>query len=131
MGVTAVAAHHSGKNMRTIALGTVLAVALAGCGNPTAPKEEAPAKVQTPVGTISYTGGDGSSVEHAVVINGAKGEDDGVRAEYTWLRQHYHAYRLLRQGLRNVNGHAYDQMDIATSEGNRSVFFDITSYYGK
>jgi hypothetical protein len=117
--------------MRTIVLAILLPVMLAGCGNPSSPKAEAPAKDQTPVGTISYTGGDGLSVEHAVVINGATGEGDGVKAEYTWLRQHYQAYRLLRQGLRNENGRAYDEMDIATPEGNRSVFFDITSFYGK
>ncbi len=119
--------------MKTIAIGLVLIALLAGCRSSAPP----PAAQATPAsepetGEVTYSGGDGSSREQAVVIRGAKGEADGVKAEYTWLRRRFSAHRVLRQAVVSLNGRVYDQMDIATSDGNRqSVFFDITFFYGK
>lgn len=102
-----------------------------GCGSqkPTAPP--APPNSSTAAQQVSYSGGDGSNLERAIVITGAKGEEEGIKAEYDWLRAHYPVYRLLRQGLRSVNGRAYDQLDIRTPQGEKPVFFEITSFYGK
>jgi hypothetical protein len=109
----------------------VLVAALVGCANPRPQQPDTPARVQSTSRAPTYAGGDGSSLEHAVVINGAKGESDGVQAEYVWLRRHYPTHRLLRQAVKSVGGRMYDQMDLATPEGERSAFFDITAFYGK
>jgi hypothetical protein len=83
-------------------------------------------------GTVTFYGGDGSSIEKAVIICGASGESAGIAAEHLWLREHYPSCRLTLQGLRDANGHAYDKMDILTADGQpRSVFFDITSFFGQ
>jgi hypothetical protein len=113
------------------AIWIVLVAAVAGCASPNPPQPAAPATTQSTSQAPTYAGGDGSSLEHAVVINGAKGESDGVQAEYVWLRRHYPTHRLLRQAVKSVGGRMYDQMDMATPEGERSVFFDITAFYGK
>ena len=82
-------------------------------------------------GNVTYSGGDGSSIENAVVVNAAN-EDQGVRAEYAWLQDHYAGYHGGNQFLRTDKGHSYDQLDIVTKEGqNRSVYFDITPFFGK
>src|SRR5271168_4275084 len=50
-----------------------------------APKSE-PARPQGVPGTsIRFTGGAGSSLKDAIVIEGAQGEVDGVRSEYQYL----------------------------------------------
>lgn len=76
-------------NTRAIAIAIALVVTLAGCGRLGPPQQDAPAKAQTTSPTISYAGGDGSSLEQAVAISGARGEEDGIEAEYSWLRRHY------------------------------------------
>ena len=80
----------------------------------------------------AFSGGDGSSIQQAVVITGATGEKTGIRAEYIWLHEHYPGYRLRLQRLRNEEMKAYDEMRIITSDGkSRTIFFDITSFFGK
>ncbi len=118
------------NKMRIVAVGLTLAVVVAGCGKSNPPQAQPP-KAEIASQGISYTGGDGSSLEHAIVITGAKGESDGVKAEYGWLRQHHPTYRLLRQAVRSAGERIYDQMDITTPEGEKTVFFEITSFYGK
>ncbi|MBC8095103.1 MAG: hypothetical protein H7Y43_04760 [Akkermansiaceae bacterium] len=80
----------------------------------------------------TFSGGDGSTIKQAVVITEATGVKTGVRAEYGWLHQHYPGYRLRGQGLRHQGGRSYDEMRIVTADGkSRTVFFDITSFFGK
>ena len=81
--------------------------------------------------TVSFAGGDGSSVESAVLIKGAT-ESTGVQAEYGWLAQHYPRYRMGEQSLQKHGARLYDAMEITTSDGTRkTVYFDISEFYGK
>jgi len=86
---------------------------------------------------IHFEGGDGSSIDKAIVIRGARGEGDGVQAEYWYLAQLYGpkgaGHDVLQQSLLNKNGHAYDALDVHVTAGNLSmtVYFDITDYFGK
>jgi|ERR1043166_3071610 hypothetical protein len=94
-----------------------LALLLFGCA---APKPPEPPRVS----------GDGSSFEQAVIIQ-ASNESAGVAAEYAWLRARYPIYRLQLQSLQQNGNRAYDRMDIVTPQGPRSVYFDISSFFGK
>jgi hypothetical protein len=80
----------------------------------------------------AFSGGDGSSMKQAVIITDTASEKTGVRAEYVWLHEHYPGYRLRGQGLRHDGGRSYDEMRITTADGKlRTIFFDITSFFGK
>ena len=53
-----------------------------------------------------YSGGDGTSVEQAVIIN-ASSDEDAVRFEPDWLQQHVHGYRFKAQRLLKVGQKHY------------------------
>ncbi|HMO65281.1 MAG TPA: hypothetical protein PKE47_08695 [Verrucomicrobiota bacterium] len=105
---------------------TILAVLMAGC------QSSAPSHSESTAGPLTYSGGDGLSLEQAAVISGARDNMQGIKAEYAWLRGHYSGFKLTRQSIRGENGRLFDQLDIVTSDGRPlSIFFDITSFYGK
>jgi hypothetical protein len=79
----------------------------------------------------SFSGGDGSSPETAVVVH-ARSESLGIRAEYEWLAEHWPGSRRGKQTLLGKNNRFYDSLTITDSSGReRTVFFDITEYFGK
>jgi hypothetical protein len=80
----------------------------------------------------TFSGGDGSSIQQAVIISQTAGEDTGVRAEYVWLHEHYPGYRLQLQSLKSEGHKAYDVMMIRMADGKSlTIFFDITAFFGK
>ena len=90
-----------------------------------------PAPSPKPAAVISYAGGDGTSIEKAVVILGAD-EMSGVKAEYTWLSGHYPGWNGTNQSLLNKDGKVYDVMDFTLPDGSKhTAYFDITDYFGK
>ena len=102
------------RTMRTLCL-ALLAVIIVGCR--TAP--------------LSYSGGDGTSLEHAIVIKGAKNEEAGVAAERAWMEQRYPEFLKGQQALLSSGGKHYDEIKITTREGHKTVYFDITDFFGK
>jgi hypothetical protein len=75
--------------------------------------------------------GDGSSFEKAVVINKSN-ENDGIAAEYDWLKKNYPGYQSLGQGLSFKDKKAFDVIKIKTTDGMvKSVYFDISKFFGK
>jgi hypothetical protein len=78
-------------------------------------------------------GGDGSSLEKAIVIKGAKGEEDGVHAEYAYLSQHFPGAKPGQQSLQGGGkGKKYDGLEFTTGSGERkTLYFDITVFFGK
>jgi hypothetical protein len=82
-------------------------------------------------GGLRYAGGDGTSCEKAVVIWGADGELQGVRAEYAWLREYYPGYTLVSQALGMCGEHWADILSIRTASGaTLDVYFDIEDFFG-
>ena len=80
---------------------------------------------------ISYAGGDGSTLEKAVVIKGGN-EETGVRAEYTYLDRHFPGYKRGGQSVSSHDKRTYDTLDFTTAKGEKkTVFFDITDFFGK
>ena len=100
---------------------------------PTATAEAQPQAPPPSQTGIHFAGGDGSSVEKAIVILGAKGEGDGVAAEYDYVEQHLGLSRrdVVSQSLLDKNKHAFDMLELRTAQGSRQVYFDITDYFGK
>lgn len=108
----------------TIAL--LLISAWGGCQTPGSP-------VSTPglPAGVTYEGGDGSSIQNAAIVKGAR-ESTGVQAEYAWLAQRFPGYRVGKQSLRQNGGKMYDVFEITTREGaTKAIYFDISDYYEK
>jgi hypothetical protein len=81
---------------------------------------------------ISYSGGDGSSFEQAVVIKTGLGTESGIAAEKSWIRKHYPGAQITGQMLKNPDEKVYDVISIRTADGSsRDVYFDITSFFGR
>jgi len=76
------------------------------------------------------SGGDGLTMESAVVIN-AKTDMTGTQAVYAWLREHCNC-RVKGQSLVTDAGRAYDVMAVTLADGSdRSYYFDISKSFGK
>src|SRR5579885_1821663 len=83
-------------------------------------------------GAIIYTGGDGASLETAITIVGAGGENDGVAAEYAWIATNRPGFKRLTQALLSHAGHSYYRLDLLSPQGERvSIYFDISDFFGK
>jgi|SRR6516164_5688469 hypothetical protein len=82
-----------------------------------------------------YTGGDGTSVETAVVIN-APNTSFGVHAEYQYITSKHGpkgtGWTLESQALMARDGKHFDVLKIKIgTEELRTYFFDITEFWGK
>ncbi len=80
---------------------------------------------------ISFSGGDGSSQATAIIVK-APDEMSGVHAEHAYLRQHYPGSTEGAQAVLHSKGRDYDTVEITTADGKtKTIWFDITSYFGK
>lgn len=80
---------------------------------------------------ITYSGGDGSSLEKAIVIHGAT-EQTGVDAEYNYLGKHFPGYHQGKQSLISHENRRYDVLEFTTANGAKmTIYFDITEFFGK
>jgi hypothetical protein len=70
-------------------------------------------------------------MEKAVVIKGAKDEEAGVAAESAWMEQKFPGFVKGTQALMNSGGKSYDRIEITTREGKKTIYFDITDFFGK
>ena len=104
----------------------VCAMALLVLGCETAPKTSAASQPQAQPG-ITFSSGDGSSVERAVLITGGTNSSSGIRSEYSWLAQRYPGYKRRNQSQITVGLRTYDRLEIETADGQSIVlYFDIT-----
>ena len=82
-----------------------------------------------------YSGGNGSSIETAIIIN----EADwilGIRAEYDYIIEKYgevnKGWKLQKQGTLNQSGRTFDILNIELPNSeSKSIYFDITNFHGK
>lgn len=85
---------------------------------------------------FSYGGGDGSSVEQAVIIE-APDSFTGVDAEYQFLSEHLGRrdvdWTVVKQANLRVKDREYDRITVELKPSGKKVdyYFDITSFYGK
>ncbi len=107
-------------------LGVMVLLTLSAC---TAPAARTGLSTQVPLGT--YSGGDGSTVAKAVIID-AVSDFAATRTEHAWLAEHAPGATLTRQSLLHSDQHVYDLLEIVLPDkSTRSYFFDITQTYGK
>ena len=81
---------------------------------------------------IACYGGDGSSLDQAIVIENAKTESDGTEAEYEWVRKKFPGFKFRSKGLVKRGDKKYDHLFGIKADGtNTDFYFDITSFFGK
>ncbi len=73
----------------------------------------------------------GSSYETAIVLEGATNEGSGVRAEHVYVQKHYPTFTWQSQGVANKDGRVYDIVELVDGTETRTLYFDITSWFGK
>ncbi len=111
---------------------TALLSFVAVCSCPVLAEVKKEAEIKAPTSSVKYAGGDGSSMEKAVVIKGARDSEAGIASEYAWVAKKYPGYQMKRQSLLNHGGKSYDMLSITTKDGKElDVYFDITEFFGK
>jgi hypothetical protein len=124
------------KKLNTIGFMLMLGIALLSACHSKKSLASAPVNVP-PMDSVTFSGGNGSSMENAVVINNAKGSIEGINAEYYYIGyiegKRGVEWQMKSQSLLNENGKYYDQIDItiAKTRKKKSYYFDITGFFGK
>ena len=83
-----------------------------------------------------YAGGDGSSIQSAVIIK-ATSSATGISAEYKWIEKRYgirdRDWKVSsRMHGSQDNGKSYETFNIECTDGRRAtIIFDITAFYGR
>ena len=86
---------------------------------------------------IIYEGGEGKTVENAVVIKNAENEMNGIAAEYAFIAKIYGEkfkdWKPLGQSTLNKDNKKFDVINIQLIQKNETIsyYFDITEFYGK
>ena len=124
-------------HLRRTGLVFVLVAVLAGCtssGRVVPPAQAAPDQgPEMPAGMehITYSGGDGATCEHAVVIQHARNTTEGIRAENVWIAWKHPGGRKSGQSLVFDHDRPHDVIRFVTSDGEEAtVCFDISGFFG-
>jgi hypothetical protein len=85
---------------------------------------------------VTYAGGNGETIENAIVIVNAASPDEGVRAEYEYIMRHYGKpqvdWQMRGQALMHHEGKPYDQMNFVLNDGTeKTLYFDISEFFGR
>ncbi len=82
--------------------------------------------------SVSYAGGDGSSVEKAIIIVDAENEEQGVLAENAYVAKLHPDWRTDSSALIGKAGRYYDRNTYVAKDGSQHVLtFDVTGFLGK
>jgi hypothetical protein len=87
-------------------------------------------------GNISFEGGDGDTVEKAIVVRGAQFDLVGTYAEFHWLAQVYgqkdRDWTLISHSHEVHGGRDIDIFVLKLTDGTmRTIYFDCTESFGK
>jgi hypothetical protein len=86
---------------------------------------------------VTYEGGNGKTVENAIVIKNAENERNGVAAEYTYIAkingEKFKDWKPVGQSTITKDNKKIDFINIQLIQKNETVsyYFDITEFYGK
>lgn len=86
---------------------------------------------------VKYEGGNGTSVETAIIIKNAGNERNGIAAEYAYISkihgQKFTTWKPSGSSTNLMNGKKYDIISITILPRNeqKMYYFDITDFYGK
>jgi hypothetical protein len=74
----------------------------------------------------------GTTLETAIVLEGATNTFNGIAAEHAYTRKHYPGWQWTSQALMNNGGRHYDVIDMISPKGEtKTIYFGITDWFGK
>jgi len=124
--------------MRKIILLITVTLLLISCGSTkNTSNSNANQNTSVNIGKIKFSGGDGSSMEKAIVILNAKNSRDGIVAEYQYIEkklgEKFIYWKPLGQALLHKNGKNYDVINVQITANGKELayYFDITDFFGK
>src|SRR5271167_2134164 len=99
-------------------------------------RREPPSGVESTSGSIFFEGGNGDTVETAIVVRGARFDLVGTYAEFGWLTQTYGQkdsdWKLISHSQGKYAGRDIDTFELQLADGTPlTVFFDCTESFGK
>lgn len=110
-------------------VGLLFLILLFGCVSPQGGRQ---VRHYTSSTGIRFEGGDGSSMEKAIILKGASSSLGGVPAEYEWIRDNLPGCKVRMQSFNKRENKMYDVMICSCSDGRtETVYFDITDFFGK
>ncbi len=79
---------------------------------------------------------DGSNKENAIIIKGAKKSQEGVKAEYRYLKENLGTagidWKLISQELYRIGDKSYDVLLLSDNKGKEfTLWFEISNFFGK
>ena len=85
---------------------------------------------------VTYVEKSGESIEEAIIILDVKNNAEGIAAEYEYLEMKFgesgKAWEMEIQGLIHEDNKHYDILELRFPDGaKKTIYFDITSFYGK
>ena len=86
---------------------------------------------------VTYEGGDGKTVENAIIIKNAENERNGVAAEYAYIAkihgEKFKDWKPVGQSTINNDKKKIDLINVQILQKNETVsyYFDISEFYGK
>ena len=84
------------------------------------------------IAAIQYSSSDGTSFDKAIVITGALNDTAGIQAEYQYIRSHFPGATVGNQRLVSQGTRVFDLLELVTADHQkRTIFFDITDFFGK
>ena len=115
----------------------IISILLISCGTTkkTSIKDEYNAKQD--LNKIEYSGGNGNSIENAIIILKAKNSYEGIPAEYAYIEKLYGKrsvdWMFISQSLVSKKNKHYDVLTIVKlpSKKEMIIYFDISNFYGK
>ena len=116
---------------RAILLGAIFTVGCAARPVRVPAKSDLVAPQFTPPPSVApYSGGDGSSIDSAVVVT-ARNETEGIQMESEWIFHYNGRFRKVSSGLVAQGGRHFDVIRVEVADhSERTFFFDISSFFG-
>ena len=106
-----------------------------GSSKTTSVKNKSP--IAQDLSNIEYAGGDGTTMDTAIIILNATNGFQGISAEYAYLGKKYGKrgsdWIFLKQALLYEKDKKYDLLTfkIPPSNDEINIYFDITNFFGK
>lgn len=81
---------------------------------------------------VKYSNNSGLAMNNAIIIEGARTSDVGIKAQSHYLNEVYPHYKIDSRHLElsDDGSRQYDVWELGTKYDNKTLYFDITGWYG-
>lgn len=116
----------------------LLSTVLISCATKKAPVNASQSfMIPADLSQIIYEGGDGKTIDNAVIIKNAQNIINGIAAEYAYIAkshgEKFKDWKPLRQALTFKDEKKFDviYIELTSNDEKLTYYFDITDFFGK